>query len=268
MVEINMGIDENGFLSQKITNNRDNVKKVCGDLFDLIYELNKTTYLLYNENKGNKIDSIGTYNLLFLNKIHKCYQSAVILIESGLEEQSNSITRILLENLFVMQAIHNDKSNYNKLIDKHYWSKNRTLSAINKKDELKNLRDSATNVIIDEKGKDTTIEMWAKEADMSYYYQNIYRVLSYDVHIELTKLEEDLNINDHKKTFKIDLSPKYNDIYILGCCLVDLMSRANNIFCNYFNINKYNEELQNIIKKNELLYNNYEKEEINMNKTN
>ncbi len=233
-----LSLDKQGFLSENINKYSKNIKDDFSDVLDLTCDINKFGYELYNKINLKNLDIIGVYNALFYSKIHKTYQAVILLLEKGLEDEANALGRVILENLFVMQAINNDSENFNKLIENDYFEKNNILKNIKEPNRLKYLKKSVIDIEVLEKAKKTSTKRWAELAGMEELYTTVYKMFSYNVHIDLNTMEKNINKKYDGNTDGINIAPKCNDIYLTLCTISDFLLRTIKIMIDYFQIDE------------------------------
>lgn len=103
---------EHGFLSDKITNSIPEFRKAAAPWFNLYFDLNQCAQQQMLSAsavlKNDDMPSLFVFSLYY--RLINTYQSVLLLVERGLDTDSKALLRNMLETLFVMKAIANDRS--------------------------------------------------------------------------------------------------------------------------------------------------------------
>ncbi|MEA4987702.1 MAG: DUF5677 domain-containing protein [Anaerovorax sp.] len=257
-----MKIDGYGFLDKSMMNSWEekivNKNKVQ---FDFANKLNNYIYSVYElitvlfKPKGVITDYIVANYVL----MHKSYQSSIILLKMGLENDAKIILRTLQEKLIYIKCVEKDE----------VYFKIRVLEALNDRrnlinrikegtidpgnlnvDDIEIKVNSDINDILEEinqsLGENYTqrtikskfqIKKFAEVAGMSQEYNLMYKVLSGNIHPDMNAIQAEF-LTD--KGFEYDLNPIYTDVHEYIQSLVDLLIRATEIVLNHFEIDTFN----------------------------
>lgn len=126
-----LDIDESGFMDEPDFNTP--ISLMYNSIFQLFRETNLFMYKIYDSLSPNANDLIGLFFVGIYVKIHKQIQSAAVLLSRGLEEETKIMLRSILDKLFIMRAIYNDKDNFDRLLSHHNFERWSLNNAIKKK---------------------------------------------------------------------------------------------------------------------------------------
>lgn len=227
-----LGIDERGFMDESDFNTP--ISLMYNNIFQLFYETNLFMYKIYDSLSPNANDIIGLFFVGVYIKIHKQIQSAAVLLSRGLEEETKIILRSILDKLFIMRAIYNNKDNFDRLLSNHNYERRSLNNAI--KNKLPGLEKLPYNINLP-KGNRTSMKQWAKLANMEAQYNVVYRLFSTNIHCSLSSLESDLSIKDGSP-YMIDICPHFEETTELLLTILDDAFNAIDVIVNYFEIDK------------------------------
>lgn len=206
---------KNGLLDNNIDVIINKKRKEFDKLYQIIFELNDLFLQIINNNIINSFSydkDIYIYTTLF--EIHSSFQSIIILLERGLENNAEILLRSLFEKKFKLFAVIKNDINY--------------------------------KLIIKEKNKEENISTrkWAKYANLLEDYK-IYSELSNSVHHNvntITNLVENKNNIIKINTYSFDNFEKNITIAITNTiqCLIEVL--------RYKNIKILNKEIKNILR--------------------
>ncbi|MBW8003556.1 MAG: hypothetical protein FVQ80_16345 [Planctomycetes bacterium] len=109
-----MKFEEQGFLIYETHEIQKITKNAFADVFEICKELNTLAHRIRNSIKLDYDNELHIISVCLLQRILDSFQSTVILMETGLEADSNTITRSSLEALFILRKL---------CIDPHYIEK-------------------------------------------------------------------------------------------------------------------------------------------------
>lgn len=228
-----LGIDESGFMDESDFNTP--ISIMHNDLFQLFYETNLFMYKIYDSLSPNANDLLELFFVGVYIKIHKSIQSAAILLSRGLEEETKIMLRSVLDKLFIMRAIYNNKDNYDRLLSHQNYERRHLNNDI--KNKLPGLENLNYNIKDLPKGKRTSMKQWAKLANMEAQYNVVYRLFSTNIHCSLSSLESDLSIKDGFP-YMIDICPHFKETTMLLLTIINDAFNALDIIVNYFDLDK------------------------------
>lgn len=250
-----VGIDENGFLCNEILNNP--IVKIYPEHFKLAYDLNSFMYNLFEALDAHNDDKIACFNIGTYNKIHKLFQSSVILSSIGLDESAKVCIRSILDKLFVLQAIFNDNEHYNKWIDCQRKEANKLVNAINREEKgLEHLKGIAPSHPLYPKTKGTSHYEWAVLAGMEKDYNLTYRLFSGNIHSSFSALEDDFVV-EGEQYVALDIGPQIGQIKHILITTIGYALQTVRIILDYFGLEKcdYNSLVSTFEKlQDELLF--------------
>ena len=227
-----LSIDESGFMNESDFNTP--ISILHNDIFQLFRETNLFMYKIYDLLSHNANDLIGLFFVGVYVKIHKKIQSATVLLSRGLEEETKIMLRSILDKLFIMRAIYNDKDNFDKLLSHHNFERRSLNNAI--KNKLPGLEKLPYNINLP-KGNRTSMKQWANLANMEDQYNVVYRLFSTNIHCSLSSLESDLSIKDGSP-YIINICPHFEETTELLLTILDDAFNAIDVIVNYFGIDK------------------------------
>ena len=227
-----LSIDESGFMNESDFNTP--ISILHNDIFQLFRETNLFMYKIYDLLSHNANDLIGLFFVGVYVKIHKQIQSATVLLSRGLEEETKIMLRSILDKLFIMRAIYNDKDNFDKLLSHHNFERRSLNNAI--KNKLPGLEKLPYNINLP-KGNRTSMKQWANLANMEDQYNVVYWLFSTNIHCSLSSLESDLSIKDGSP-YIIDICPHFEETTELLLTILDDAFNAIDVIVNYFGIDK------------------------------
>ena len=205
-------------------------------LYDYMMEVNHYVYKLYEQVKVSSNDYIGCFFISCNNRIHKNFQSSLILLSRGLEEPARILIRTMLETVVIAQAIFNDPKNYAKWESNQKIESNRLIDDINRKKKgLAQLKGKVSTEKLYPNQMKTHISDWARLADMEEEYNTAYRVLSGNVHFSYRSYEQDFCC-ENEKIVAINIGPKMENQHVIITTMLDIMLRTIRIFRTYFQI--------------------------------
>lgn len=206
------------------------------DAFTFAQNVNTYMYELFDYIKPKDIDEIACFMAETYNKIHKDYQTGVLLASRGLQDQVKVMIRVLLDKLMIMQAIHNNKENYTLWLKHQSKNRNSLINEIKeKRPGLEHLYNKAIELELDPDAKKMRPQDWARLADMESDYNVAYRLFSGSVHYSLDSYEEDvISVDGIPKGILI--GPQAKEIEMLLITLATDALQATNIMRECYDI--------------------------------
>ena len=233
-----MSLSENGFLTEqyKILINREKYEQYL----ELSMKINTIAYKMYDYINVHNNNAKEIFITCSFAKIHKDYQSVILLSERGLIEQGKVMLRCLLEKLFVLVAIFKDDKNLVDWNNDQSYRKKKIMEAIKRGDRgLENLKldgFSEENFI---DAKCITIKEWAKRADMEGHHSMIYKLFSGNVHLSGEAIIEDILFDLNGDMIEaISVAPKEEGLAKLLVTNMNYMLSAIEIIQDVFHISK------------------------------
>lgn len=233
-----INLSENGFLTEqyKFLINREKYEQYL----ELSMKINTFAYKKYDYINVHNNNAKEVFITCSFAKIHKDYQSVILLSERGLIEQGKVMLRCLLEKLFVLVAIFKDDNNWVDWKNDQLYRKKKIMEAINRGDKgLENLKldgFSEENFI---NAKSITIKEWSKRADMEEAYNMIYKLFSGNVHLSEEAIVEDILFDLNGDMIEaISVAPKEEDLAKLLVTNMNYMLLAIDIIQDGFHISK------------------------------
>lgn len=240
-------IDENGHL------NLDDLNEVMcrayPSEFKIMYEANRQIYQIIEAINVSTADRIGSFLLSVFIQIHKLFQSAVILLARGLEEQAKAILRILLERLMIIAAVKNNPQNYERWILNQEKERKRLIDNVrSNKPGVGHLEDEIKDIEIPKEFRGMTFKEWAIEAGMEERYYREYSYLSGHIHYSMEAYRE-TEIMENGEFIGLSMAPRYKEVRNLAISAMDFVKDAVLIIGDYFKLDKA------IVNSIETLYN-------------
>ena len=202
-----IGIDENGFLEGEELNYSYNAFNI-DNLTDSI-EVNQYLYSLYEKVNVKSKDMIGIFIVESFAKVHRDYQSVVILSVRGLQSQAKAILRTMLEKLFVLVSVENDSENYNEWLRTQNYSRNILIRAIMRGD-IDSHDIDVSKMTEEPDAKRIEQKEWAKRANMEWDYNTIYRLFNSNIHHSESGVYSDIAFKDGEAE-AINIFPDYSE---------------------------------------------------------
>lgn len=227
-------VDDDGFCEE--SDYSTHISNLFSLEFNFARQVNKECYELFKQLQLHSGDPIGRFMASSFNKIHKTFQSIIILSSRGLEEESKIMMRTMLDKLFISKAILNDKNNYEKWVLSQDNKRRILINLIKEKAKgLEDIKWEDYETEID-KGKNTSVREWAQLADMEADYNRYYRLFSGDVHISAALVDSDYGIDSDGK--HMDIGPRYEDTGAIIITACKFMIEEMYIFAKKFDIRK------------------------------
>ena len=240
-----MSFETNGFLSSQIDEFRQRFIEDYQALFEFVKELNhfaikiKDKFSIHNQDSRELI--IGALYI----KVLQSFESTIILSERGLESDSKSILRVMIEAAFYLKAACIDESFCDDYIKSDDLERFKFLNRVRRdkkgifscelreyasKDRIESLKNSAWGK------KDNPFEIYkvAQRANMYDFYQLVYGLLSSDVHTSIRSLDRFYVVNNEGLVEYLIFAPQYDkwSIAILtACSILNIVLSCTCLFC-------------------------------------
>lgn len=227
-----IGIDENGFFeNEELTWN---YPPFTSDILIDDIELNRYLYSLYEKMDVRTKDVIGLFIAESFAKIHRDFQSIVILSVRGLQSQSKAILRTMLEKLLILVSVEKNPNNYNDWLRTQNYNRNKLIRAIKRGDI--DVYDIDTSKLVENPdAKNISTDTWAKRADMEWDYRVIYKLFNSYVHLSERSVSSDI-VFENGEPVAIGIYPDYSEtdnILVLGKRYILIAAK---VLKKYFNI--------------------------------
>lgn len=251
-----------GFLDKEWnTKNIDLIHEKSEQEFNFVYELNEAVYKMENEIICNVEDGRGKYILSSFLTLHKTYQSAIVLLEIGLQDDALSLFRMIFERLIHIKCALTE-SGFKKLKLNSIQDQIKTIKKIKSHDkkyvqvpgeeldrmeqELKQCRKKLKENISSENGEALNkngkfnLKELAEIVEMEDYYNYMYPVLCKKVHSSMSEMAGKFNYEGIEETLDHGIQSENNSEYLQS--LSDMMIVAMECICDYFKLSKTNLE--------------------------
>lgn len=220
------------------------------DTFTFAQNVNTYMYELFDYIKPKDNDKVACFIAETYNKIHKDYQTGVLIASRGLQNQVKTMIRVLLDKLMIMQAIHNNEENYTLWLKHQSKNRNSLINEIKqKRPGLEHLCNRAIELETDPNAKMIKPQDWARLANMESDYNVAYKLFSGSVHYSVNSYEEDVVFVDGIPK-AILIGPQAKEVEKLVITLVADALQAANIMRERYKIsderyNELDEDLEN-----------------------
>ncbi len=242
-----IGIDDNGYLNLDDLN--EVICRAYPREFEIMYEANRQILQIIEVIDASRTDRIGLFLLSVFIQIHKLFQSAIILLARGLEEQAKAILRILLERLMIIAAVNNNPQNYDRWILNQEKERKRLIDNVrNNKPGVGHLEDEIKDIEMPKECEGMTFKKWAMEAGMEERYYREYSYLSGHVHYSMEAYRE-TEIVENGEFIGLSMAPRYREVRYLAISAMEFLKDAVLIIGDYFKCDKA------IVNSIETLYN-------------
>ena len=240
-------IDENGYLNPDDLN--EVICRAYPREFEIMYEANRQIYQIIEATNASRADRIGSFLLSVFIQIHKLFQSAIILLARGLEEQAKAILRILLERLMIIAAVNNNPKNYERWVLHQEKERKRLIENVrNNKPGVEHLEAEIKDIEIPKEFGGMNFKEWAREAGMEERYFREYSYLSGHIHYSMEAYRE-TEIVENGEFVGLSIAPRYKEVRCLAISAMEFVKDAVLIIGNYFKCDKA------IVNSIETLYN-------------
>ena len=217
--------ETDGFLSDEMPEFEAPAAEQYAQKFELAADANRLAHkLIYSIEIHNKhLPDILLATLL--TRQATSFQAFYLLLTKGLFFQSQILLRNVAENMFIVGAARKDQDFVNKFVAAEEISRKKSLEAL-VRDEQKRGNDVEQEVIdliaslkdMIANGEITSFstEGIAQIADLSSYYDTLYRLTSMSVHTSPRGLDSALQTDDNGVIVSITYEPKFDalDMYV------------------------------------------------------
>jgi len=214
-----MSYEELGFLGDDTSEIRELTRKAFPHVFAKCEDVNRLAYQVRNSIKLNYDSELHIVLICLLQKIIDSFQSVIMLMEVGLESDSNIIIRSSLEAMFILRKLSEDENFLIKYLGTDQLHLKKILNA-SKNDPQSALRRAINAEAIEHKlseimedisefnFNEIKYEQLARDVKLNDWYQLPYRILSSDAHslpgslVKYIRFDKDLNV------ITFDFNPK------------------------------------------------------------
>jgi hypothetical protein len=236
-----MSLRKHGFLGDEAKAIVALIREEHKELFILIDEANNLANDVTSE---IKIDLDDLQQLLagsLLSRAMHGFYSTIILVQQGLESDSKVVLRSLLDTVFILGSVCNNKEFTAEYIKSEKARQLKMANVIindqegsfdkSKFADLEKRRDSLKEEVSFDNIKSHSSEELSKIAGLYPIYQTAYRILSDDVHISPRSLECFFKLDEKKKLQCLDLGPKTDSLMENLCTAVSIILHAIDCIC-------------------------------------
>lgn len=234
------------------------------DTFIFAQNVNTYMYELFDYIKPKDNDEVACFIAETYNKIHKDFQTGVLLASRGLQDQVKIMIRVLLDKLMIMQAIHNNEENYTLWLKHQSKNRNSLINEIKqKRPGLEQLYNKAIELTLDPDAKMMRPQDWARLANMEADYNVAYRLFSGSIHYSANSYEEDIIVVDGIPK-GILIGPQAKDVEKLVITLVTDAMQSIKIIIECYKLadEKYNELDEDLENRQKVLMQRVKQEDI------
>lgn len=249
IVEDRVAVDKNGFLEASEFCGL--LFRCCPDVLKVATELNKAVYNFYDCCILSPEKEIDVFLLVTLEKIHKDYQSIIILLSRGLQSQAKAILRNLLEKDFILNAVIKDENFYELWQKDQNRQHNRIVNNIERGKTFFPADKAGAHDLwkYDEFEKVSTLD-WAKYAGKENEYYVVYSLLCADIHHSRSGVEHDIG-RIEGFVANIDIAPETEDLaaYLMSAMhylINTVQSVGNYLYVDTEWTEEYEKQLDNL----------------------
>lgn len=217
--------ETDGFLSDEMPDFETPAADKYAQKFALAADTNKSAHkLIYSVEIHNEhLPDILLATLL--TRQATSFQAFYLLITKGLFFQSQILLRNVAENMFIVGAARKDPDFISKFVAAEEISRKKSLEALVRDEERRgndveqevfDLIATLGELIENEQITSFTTERIAQIADLSSYYDTLYRLTSMSVHTSPRGLDSALETDDNGVIVAVTYEPKFDalDMYI------------------------------------------------------
>ena len=242
-------MENSGYLSKDISNNKEHHRKKNEEIFNLCEELNQYSHSTMWKMKVSNEYLPEILSACAYVRVLSNFQSIVVLSEYGLLNEAKIILRSLVEGMFLMVAITKNKDFSTKIVEQDTLEREHTCKAI-RRNIIAGIFKSGKPTIdeIEQQIKDIKKETEEKNikkinkrdlsiaADLENYYDTVYHLLSGTVHINPRDLEQYLDLTEERKIKEIKWGPEEEEIEDILFTAVETMVFVLESISNMFDI--------------------------------
>lgn len=197
--------DTDGFLSEQALEAEAEILTQYQVAFDIATKTNQLTHkVLFAANVHNE-DGLELLYITLLTKQARAFQGFILLLRRGLLAPAQVLLRNLAETMFIVGALGKDTTFGTRYIASEEIARKKLLNALVKNaqqhredvdQETKDLIAAIDKRIRDEKIVAFKTEQIARIAELTPYYDSLYRFTSMEVHTSARALEDALIVED------------------------------------------------------------------------
>lgn len=229
-----MNYEEQGFLSDETSEIRRITRKAYAHVFAKCEEVNGQAHRLRNAIQLDYDNQLHIVSICLLQRIMDSFQAVVILMDIGLEADSNTIIRSSLETMLVLRKLTEDPGFLVKYLGSEKVHRKNILNAA-KTDPKSALRSAVKEQALERKLSEIMedinkfnlkrihFEQLARDLGLNEWYQLTYRSLSTDAHSLPSSLERYIRFDKDLNISMFDFNPKTNNtktVLITQCALL------------------------------------------------
>lgn len=195
-----VGLDQDEFV--KAEDIKEYIAQANKKEFELAFKVNRYMHDLLGDDESRKSEQLQCFFMSLYKKIHRNFQSVLILSARGLKEPAFVLIRSLLDKLFIMKAVSGDNSKIKFWKDSQNAERIKLANAIIKGDkgfENADKREAEKYINRTPKTKSTSQKKWAEWAGMLSDYNIVYRLFSGNVHFSASSFKEDFLFHDQRQ---------------------------------------------------------------------
>lgn len=229
-----MNFQDQGFLSDETSEIRRITTKAYSQIFGKCREVNGLAHRLRNSLQLDYDNQLHIASICLLQKIIDSFQVTVVLMELGLEADSNTIIRSSLETMLILRKLTKNPDFLLKYLGSEQIHRKKILNAAmsDAKNPLRRTVDEEAlecklSELIEDidkfNFKEIRIEQLARELGLNDWYQFTYRSLSIDAHSLPSSLEKYVHFDKDLNISVFDFNPKTdntNIVLITHCALL------------------------------------------------
>jgi len=214
-------IEEDGFLSEDIQEWIGKHRRENKDIFNLCSDLNTLCQKLLLSLKPKKDDSQKVIVTILFIRILSHFQGINILTERGMLAEARSLLRGMLDATFAAVALAKHQELVTEFVNDDHWQRLKCLNSFGNlpkkikkrhrvgQNKLKELKESIQKEIDDKEIKPLTSEYLARKADLLFYYNTLYVILSSSIHSRIRDMDQYFDEGDinEQEALSFDLNP-------------------------------------------------------------
>jgi len=261
-----MSFAVDGFLSPTMDRYRSSLKSVPAykAWFDFAAELNRFCLDMLRDHDVPRHDNQRLVVAILFIRAHKAFQSSLLLAESGLISDARVVLRSGVEGVIALNALANDASFLDRLIEAHYYNQRKTARLILNDPDYRASYSSeqisqleATVIDVDSRERGVSPRKfgdpnWADVAarHCKDLYQTIYRLLSADgTHTTINAIHRHVGYDADEQIAELKVGPDISDLVetLKAACLMVIW--AAEPFARAFDLESPGDQLQSILRR-------------------
>lgn len=239
-------LERKGFIGKAIEKWIAKIRSEHVVMFTLLDEISDYGQLtLFNLHPRNKLEQEIYISALYM-RILATYQAMILTAERGMVAQAGILSRAMIESLFIMGAISKSLENVRDYVHsdfstrkasfKKYWKHRRDIPEDYDPEKLRIMK-AELDSEIEEKGiKPIKVREWACRANLEYFYDTVYIVLSNHIHTNVRDLDRHFVMNDRGEIVEFNWGPDTKDLYYVVTSSCDCLIRAIICASSFFKI--------------------------------